>query len=108
MNFIDLVHAFPEVNITVKASELEAFGIALVKKAKDEAEAEALRRMIQEKESRALLTAKEAAEFFGVSTKTITRWRASGYLPSVPVGGLYKYRRSDCRRLLNEQNEGRA
>ena len=79
--------------------------MALLHKARNEYEAEIDRKIRAEKEH-ALLTAKEVAEYFSVSTKTVTRWRKAGYIEPVAVGGIYKYRRSDCRRLLEEK--GRA
>ena len=105
LEIMDLVRQFPQASVTVNAADLERFGVALLQKARNEYEAEALRKVIAEKEH-ALLTAKEVAEYFAVSTKTVTRWRKAGYLTPVPVGGIFKYRRSDCRRILEEK--GRA
>ncbi len=105
LDIINFARNFPQASVTVCAADLERFGVELLKKARNEYEAEITRQVIAERE-RGLLTAKEVAEYFGVSTKTVTRWRKAGYLEPVAVGGLFKYRRSDCRRILEEK--GRA
>jgi DNA-binding transcriptional regulator YiaG len=101
----ELVRNYPQASVTVNAADLEQFGTALLKKARQEFETELIQKINAEKEH-ALLTAKEVAEYFSVSTRTVTRWRKAGYLTPVPVGGIFKYRRSDCRRVLQEK--GRA
>ena len=102
LGIMDLVRNYPQASVTVNAADLEAFGVALLQKARNEYEAEITRKVIAERE-RGLLTAKEVADYFSVSTKTVTRWRKAGYLVPVAVGGMYKYRRSDCHLLLEEK-----
>ena len=102
---LDLMRAYPQASITVNAADLERFGVDLLRRAREEYEAEITKKVIAEREE-ALLTAREGAKFFSVSTKTVTRWRQARYLVPVAVGGSYKYRKSDCRRILEEK--GRA
>lgn len=102
LGIMEFAKNYPQASITVNASDLERFGVDLLQKARNEYEAEIMERINAEREH-ALLTAKEVAAFFSVSTKTITRWRKAGYLVPVSVGGLLKYRRSDCRQLLEEK-----
>ncbi len=95
---MEMAGNYPSVAVTVPVAELEKFGNTLVEKAiaryKDELEA----REATEREEK-LLTAREVAAKFGVCVKTVTRWRKAGYIEPVPVGGLFKYRLSDCRKI---------
>jgi len=52
-------------------------------------------------EEEALLTQKEAAEIFGVSRQTFTKWREQGLIPTyrVGVGRAIGFKRSDINQL---------
>lgn len=102
VGILDLVRDYPQASVTVNAADLERFGVALLQRARAEYEAEIAEKVMAEQEH-SLLTAKEVAAFFSVSTKTVTRWRKAGYLTPVAVGGIFKYRRTDCRRVLEEK-----
>jgi excisionase family DNA binding protein len=47
-----------------------------------------------------LLTSREVAELFRVSTETIYRWGRQGTLDPVTVGGTIRFRRTDVEALL--------
>lgn len=47
-----------------------------------------------------LLTAAEIAPLFRVTPPTIYRWAEDGTIPSVKVGGIVRFRRSDIDALL--------
>ena len=106
IDIFNLAKAFPNLCITVNATDLERFGVELLNKARSQYETEVAERIAAESD-RTLMTAKEVASYFSVSTRTVTRWRKAGYLTPVYIGGITKYRRGDCKRLL-ETNEGRA
>ena len=99
---IELAERCPGVAITINADDLKNFGSELVKDA-----IKSYREEIAAKEAEArqekLLTAKEVAEFFDISTKTVTRWRDRGLLTPVFVGGLIKYRKSECLQILEQK-----
>lgn len=95
---ISLAHQFPQVSITVNASDLLEFGKALVKNAIEESAIE-IRKSVEEE----CMTRKETKDFFGVTFTTIDRWRKRGYLVPTMVGGRPMYKRSDCLALLNKK-----
>ena len=102
---MELAQNYPQVSITVPAGDLLSFGTAIVSDTMARYRAE-LEAKIQAENEEKLLTAREVATLFNVCSKTITRWRKAGYLTPVIVGGILKYRRSDCRRIIEER--GRA
>ena len=104
-NLMELAQQFPNVCITVPAGDLLSFGAAIVSDTMARYKAELEARIKAESEEK-LLTAREVAALFNVCPKTITRWKNAGYLTPVPVGGILKYRRSECRRIIEER--GRA
>ncbi|MBR6864240.1 MAG: helix-turn-helix domain-containing protein [Bacteroidales bacterium] len=102
---MELAQQFPQVSITVPAGELLSFGNAIVSETMAQYRA-VLEAQIRAENEEKLLTAREVAALFNVCTKTVTRWKNAGYLTPVPVGGILKYRQSECRRIIEER--GRA
>lgn len=100
-SIMEMAGNYPSVAVTVPVAELERFGNTLVEKAiaryKDELEA----REKAEREEK-LLTGREVAKKYNVCAKTVTRWRKAGYIEAVPVGGIFKYRLSDLKRMEDE------
>lgn len=47
-----------------------------------------------------LLNKKEIAEHFGVSTRTVERWVARGWLTKVVIGGVVRFRTEDGETLI--------
>lgn len=45
-----------------------------------------------------LMTAKEVAELFSVTNKTLWLWNKTGFLPRIRIGGVVRYRREDVER----------
>lgn len=104
-DLLKLAGEHPGLSVTIPAAELEKFGSSLVENAIARYKNELQARELAESEEK-LLTAREVAAKFGVCAKTITRWRKAGYIEPVPVGGLLKYRLSDCKRILEEGKKG--
>ena len=52
-----------------------------------------------------LLTRKEAAEYLGITSRTLAVWACVKryHLPYVKIGRLVKYRRSDLENFINRQ-----
>ena len=69
----------------------------------DVSEEEAAR--IKSAEAEELITDAEACSLFGVSKQTLWRWRNRGYLEGIYVGGRIKYRKADCRQILNKKDK---
>jgi hypothetical protein len=102
---MELAQQFPQVSITVPAADLLSFGAAIVSDTMARYRTELEARIRAENEEK-LLTAREVAALFNVCTKTVTRWKKAGYITPIPVGGIIKYRHSECRRIIEER--GRA
>ena len=100
MKISEIVRDFPQISISIQASDLLAFGEQLVADTLARQE-EALK--LKTETSNELITDKEAQLFFGVSTQTLWRWRKRGYLQGVPVGGRIKYRRQDCEQIMKSK-----
>ena len=53
-----------------------------------------------------LLTAKEAAEYLGISTKTLWEWTERGVVPRVEIPGTKsKYDLNDLERLIQDNKK---
>lgn len=52
-----------------------------------------------------LIAHQKAAEYLGVSVRTLAGWRSIGYplIPYVKIGRLVKYRVSEIERYINER-----
>ena len=99
VNIAEMAARYPQMCITVTASDLAAFGSALIAEALDRQRADAERQALAAAEDR-LLKADEAGQLLGVSPRTLARWRKRGYLDAVTLGGQVRFRQSDCRRIL--------
>ena len=53
------------------------------------------------------LTAKEAAKFLGVTTRTLSIWRQKGILKVAKIGRKLHFKRSDLDALLNRNTLNR-
>jgi len=100
-NVTQLVEKYPGVAITIQAGELHKFAEFLIEQTikgwREEVEAK-----VAESQQEKLLTAKEVASLFGVCTRTVARWCEAGILTPIPVGGLLKYKRSDCLKIIED------
>lgn len=50
-----------------------------------------------------LLTTTEVMEMFQVSKPTLHRWRMNGVVPSIKLGGSFRYRESDIQKVIEKQ-----
>lgn len=55
--------------------------------------------------SEELLTPKEIAEKLGVKKSTIYLWSHTGYIPTVKIGNLIRFRRSSIERWLDKKEK---
>lgn len=86
-----------DVTLTVKASDLTAFGQYLIDKATREAAEQ--KRL---KDEDVFYSVDEVMKVLNIKNRTtIWRWQKSGYLVSVKVGKMCRYRKSDVDAILN-------
>ena len=97
-----LAREYPEVSITIKATDLVAFGEQLVADTMAKAREEEAAR-IKAAEEEELITDADACSLFGISKQTLWRWRKRGYITGVSVGGRIKYRKKECQRILSQE-----
>ena len=85
----------PDLNITVKASDLTEMARFCVLEAKRE-----IQQDLTDAATEKYLTPKATADVFGVDASTLWRWNKRNYLNHVSVGGLRRYRKSDIDKIL--------
>jgi len=86
-----------DVNLTVKASDLMAFGQYLI----DNASRDAVEQK-RIKDEEVFYSVDEVMKVLNIKNRTtIWRWQKSGYLVSVKVGKMCRYRKSDVDAILN-------
>lgn len=96
----EIARDYPQMSITIPAADLLEFGKQLVADTMEAARQEEAARS-KESEADEMLTAAEACKFLGITDATLWRWRKRGYISSQPVGGRIKFKKADCRRILN-------
>ncbi len=86
-----------DVTITLKASDLTAFGQFLI----DNANREAAEKQ-QMKDEEIYLSPDEVLKVLNIKTRsTLWRWSKRGYLVPVKVGKMLRYKKSDVDQILN-------
>ena len=54
---------------------------------------------------RRLLTEREVAALFAVTTRTVRRWATAGDLHPVRIGGVTRYREAEVLSVIDPENE---
>lgn len=97
-NLLQIAELYPNVNITIKLSDLlEAFreiAEEIHNTYEDERAA---------KDSEILIPRQEVLQLLGVNSTTLWRWNKEGYLKAVKVGAKTKYRKCDIDKLMGKQ-----
>lgn len=96
---MEMATRYPQMCVSVQASDLAAFGAAIVRDAMTKQRA-ACEEQAREAAGEKLLKADEVGRMLGVSERTLARWRERGYLEAANLGGQIRYRLSDCRRII--------
>jgi excisionase family DNA binding protein len=100
VNLIELAKQCPNINVTVTAGELvEAINYCI-----DTARKE-LEQLITDANTETYPSIDKVCEILDVHRKTLYRWRNSGYLVPLEIGGKRRYRMSDVKRLLENEKE---
>ncbi len=90
-NLEQIIEAYPDVNITVKGSDLMAFGQYIATKTAS---------AILEKQQEKLYTRKEVLEKFQISAATLCRWYNHGEINKIRVGGRIMYSETEIQRII--------
>lgn len=107
-NLIELAKACPDLIVQIRLGDLLEANRQLIAEAKQELEQE-----IADSKAETYISREKVMEITGKSSTTIWRWQNEKYLvPASTVGGTYRYRMSDVRRIMeggdNAAQEGDA
>lgn len=83
------------IAVMISLEDLETLFEKIVSKAKSELEHE-----IIEQKAETYLSLKKVAEILDVNESTLYRWKNTGYLVPIDVGGKRRYKRSDVNKIL--------
>lgn len=87
------------VKVEVSGEDLLTFSNELINRAKTELSAE-----FTEARKEKYLSKEEVKEICNVCDATLWHWNKKGYLKTVKVGNKVRYRQSDIRKILGEQD----
>ena len=105
-NLIELAKACPDLIVQIRLGDLLEANRQLIAEAKQELEQE-----IADSKAETYISREKVMEITGKSSTTIWRWQNEKYLvPASTVGGTYRYRMSDGRRIMegDSSQEGDA
>ena len=105
-DFIELAKACPDLIVQVRLGDLLEANRQLIAEVKQE-----LEQQIADSKAETYITREKVMEITGKSAVTIWRWQKEKYLvPASTVGGTYRYRMSDVRRIMEggDTQEGDA
>ena len=93
---IELAKACPDLIVQVRLGDLLEANRQLIAEVKQE-----LEQQIADSKAETYITREKVMEITGKSAVTIWRWQKDKYLvPASTVGGTYRYRMSDVRRIM--------
>jgi transcriptional regulator of acetoin/glycerol metabolism len=92
---VELAKECPNLNVTVKLGELLEMGNYCVQTTRKE-----LEQMITDANTETYPSVEQTAKILDVDKSTLWRWRRSGYLTPIEVGGKRRYRMSDINKIL--------
>ena len=95
-DLIELAKACPDLIVQVRLGDLLEANRQLIADVKQE-----LEQQIADSKAKTYITREKVMEITGKSAVTIWRWQKEEYLvPARAVGGTYRYRMSDVRRIM--------
>ena len=95
-DLIELAKACPDLIVQVRLGDLLEANRQLIAEVKQE-----LEQQIADSKAKTYITREKVMEITGKSAVTIWRWQKDKYLvPASTVGGTYRYRMSDVRRIM--------
>ena len=96
-NIYTLAKECPNLNLTIRACELYSFGEYLVDKTRKD-----LEQLITDASVETYPSPDQVAKMLGVDRSTLWRWRKSGYLVPLEIGGKRRYKMSDVKQILGD------
>ena len=93
-----LTEKYPEATLTFRVEKFDRFLHQMQKLVREEFEREYKARRCNNDET--FYSFKHVASMLDVSTRTLNRWQAQGYLLPVMIGGQRRYRRSDIEKII--------
>ena len=96
-----LKEKYPEATLTFTVEKFDIFLRQLQKLVRAEFEREYREMRYCEEES--YYSFKHVAAMLDVSTRTLNRWQAQGYLVPVRIGGQRRYKKSDLERIIQKE-----
>lgn len=96
---LTLAKECPDLNVTIKLGDLVEANNLLIQETKRQ-----LEQLITDQNTETYPSREKVMELLGVSSATLWRWDKMGYLSPLTVGGKRRYRMSDVKRLLGEDN----
>ena len=87
------------MNVTVKVEDLMKANRELVAET-----VKALEQKLTDANTETYPSADKVAEMLDVSRPTLWRWEKIGYLVPIRVGGKVRYKMSDVKRIIEEQD----
>ncbi len=94
MDLSTIILENPDINITVKASDLLEFGKQIATQSTNK---------ILENKKEKLFTRKETIEIFKIAEASLWRWDQLGIIKSTKVGGRKYYSESEIQRILSQK-----
>lgn len=93
-----LTEKYPEATLTFRVEKFDRFLHQMQKLMREEFEREQKARRCNNDET--FYSFKHVSSMLDVSTRTLNRWQAHGYLVPVMIGGQRRYRRSDIEKII--------
>lgn len=98
MDLIQLAKLYPEIQVSIKLSDLLEANQILIEETKRQ-----LEDTLQEARTETYISPAKACEMLEVSKATLWRWNKMGYLNVYHIGGKSRYKMSDIKNLLGEK-----
>jgi hypothetical protein len=96
-----LTEKYPGATLTFRVEKFDQFLHHMQKLVRDEFERE--QKAIRSNNEETFYSFKHVANMLDISTRTLNRWQAQGYLVPVMIGGQRRYRRSDIEKIINRE-----
>ncbi|MDR2004155.1 MAG: helix-turn-helix domain-containing protein [Prevotella sp.] len=99
-NIAELAKTCPRLQISVELGSLvEAIDYCISKTRKD------LEQQITDANAETYPTPEKVSEMLGIDRSTLWRWNKTGYLKCISIGGKRRYRMSDIKKLIDDENK---
>lgn len=98
MDLIQLAELYPNIQVSIKLSDLLEANRLLIEETKRQLEESLL-----EARTETYISAEKVCEILGVTKTTLWRWRRIGYLNSYNIGSKCRYKMSDIKKMIGDK-----